>query len=337
MFDSSQSQIVYQYAKNFPNNTEIAIGLIIGESVKHIGIQRRNDSLVYVENRNSIFEIGSITKTFTSTMLANLVFNGKTNLMEPIKNILPIQMLQSSLNEKEVTLLHLANHTSGFPKEPDNINFDWTIPGSPYKFYDTALLYDYLSRRMQLLSTPGEKREYSNLGGGLLGHLLTLITKKSYENLLIELICKPLGMQNTFISLNSNRTYQLVSGRDRFGTIVKNWELNVLEGGGGIKSTAEDMVKYIHTHMTDTTFYPMTQQSTCKYTESNCAGLGWTWFESGRYKFVSATGGTGGYSCCVIFEKSTKKAIILLTNVSVFLAAKGDLISNLAIELHSSL
>ncbi len=335
--DSSRAQIVYKYAKNYPNGTEIAIAFVIGDSVRYYGIQRRNDSLVYVKNYMSAFEIGSITKTFTATMLAELVYSGKVDLNEPIKNILPIHMHQSSLSGKEVTLLHLANHTSGFPKEPGNLIFDWSIPGSPYKFYDTTKLYDYLSKRITLLSIPGEKREYSNLGGGLLGHLLTLLTGKSYENLLSEFICKPLGMKNTFVSLDSTETNKLIPGRDPNGNITHNWDLNVLVGGGGIKSSTEDMVKYLRAHMTDTTFYLMTQQPTIKYTENNFAGLGWTWFAIDNFKFVSATGGTGGYSCCVIFERGTKKAIVLLTNVSSFLASKDDSISNMSIELHKSL
>lgn len=83
---------------------------------------------------------------------------------------------------------------------------------------------------MTLQSTPGEKRVYSNLGGGLLGHLLTLITGKSYEDLLLESVCEPLGLHNTFVALNSERTQNLVLGRDPEGNVVPNWELNVLAG-----------------------------------------------------------------------------------------------------------
>ncbi len=335
--DSLQARSVFNYAQHFPNETEMAIAFVVGDSDKYFGIKRRNDSLVYIENSKSIFEIGSITKTFTATMLAKLVYEGKVDLNEPIKNILPVKLHQSALNGKEVTLLHLANHTSGFPKEPDNIGTNWAMPGSPYQSYDEANLYDYLSRRLTLQSTPGEKREYSNLGGGLLGHLLTLITGKSYEALLLESICKPLGLHRTFVAFDSERTRLLVPGRDPQGNVVPNWELNVLAGGGGIKSTAEDMAKYLRAHMTDTTYYFLNQQPTIKYTEHNGAGLGWAWYEDGSREFVSATGGTGGYSCCVIFERSTKTGIVLLTNVSAFLASKGDYISKLGIELHDSL
>jgi CubicO group peptidase (beta-lactamase class C family) len=144
-------------------------------------------------------------------------------------------------------------------------------------------------------------------------------------------------MHRTFVALDSERTRNLVPGRDPRGNVVPNWELNVLVGGGGIKSTAEDMVKYLRAHMTDTTYYLLTQQPTIKYTEHNSAGLGWAWYEDSNRKYVSATGGTGGYSCCVIFERSTRTGIVLLTNVSAFLASKGDYISKLGIELGNSL
>ena len=185
--DSSQAQTVYDRAKHFPNGTQISFCFMYGDSEKYIGIERRNDLLVYIDNSDSVFEIGSITKTFTGTMLAKLVLDGKVDLNEPIKNILPIPLNQSSLHGKEITLVQLANHTSGLPFDPGNVKDDKHHPFdpySPYKYYTQEKLYDYLSHQLVLQLTPGERRIYSNLGGGLLGHLLTLITGKPYEELL---------------------------------------------------------------------------------------------------------------------------------------------------------
>lgn len=89
--------------------------------------------------------------------------------------------------------------------------------------------------------------------------------------------------------------------------------------------------------MTDTTYYLLTQQPTIEYTDHNSAGLGWAWYTNGSKKFVSATGGTGGYSCCVIFERSTRTGIVLLTNVSALLASKGEYITKMCRELYDSL
>lgn len=90
--DSSQARAVFVRAQYFPNDTQFSICLTAGDSERYVGIQRRNDSLVYIENSDSVFEIGSITKTFTATMLAKLVYDGQVDLNEPIKNILPVQL-----------------------------------------------------------------------------------------------------------------------------------------------------------------------------------------------------------------------------------------------------
>lgn len=173
LLDSTQAQIIFNYSKNFPNGTQIAICIIDGDSERYAGILRRNDSLFYVNNRDSVFEIGSITKTFTGIMLAKLAYEGKVDINEPIKYILPVPMHQSSLNRKEITLLHLADHTSGLPFETGNVMNDDKHPYdkySPYRNYDTTRLYEYLSKQLVLQSTPGETRTYSNLGGGSSPH-----------------------------------------------------------------------------------------------------------------------------------------------------------------------
>ena len=95
-----------------------------------------------------------------------------------------------------------------------------------------------------------------------------------------------------------------------------------------------DMATYLRAHLTDTMYFYLTQQPTFKYTEYNTAGLGWAWYSHENIKFVDATGGTGGYSCCVIFERCTGTGIVLLTYVSAFLASKGDYIVKMARALY---
>ncbi len=131
MLDTSQAQYVFNFARRCPNETQISLCIVSGESEKYVGIVRRHDSLLYVDNCDSVFGIGSITKTFTGTMLAKLVYDGKADLNEPIKNLLPVHLNQSSLNGKEITLVDLANHTSGLPFEPANVRDDQEHPYNP--------------------------------------------------------------------------------------------------------------------------------------------------------------------------------------------------------------
>ena len=339
--DSSQAENVYRYARHFPNGTQLSICIIKGDSEKYVGIERRNDSLAYIENSDRVFEIGSITKTFTGIILAKLVYEGKVNPNEPIKNLLPIPLKQSSINGEEITLVNLANHTSGLPFEPgdvkeDNISYDRY---NPYRFYSIEKLYNYLSNKMVLQSIPGKKRTYSNLGFGLLGHILTLITGKSYEQLLLETICDPLKMGNTFITFNDERKRLLVQGRDEKGNPLKFDEGNMTAflSAGGIKSTAKDLVKYLRANMDDTTYFRLAQKKTIDYNEHFTGSLGWAPYNENGKSHVGAFGGTGGYTSGFIFEPNDRVGIVVLTNVSAFLASQGNYTEGLCRALYDPL
>ncbi len=323
--DSSQAEIVYSYARHVPNGTQLSLCIIVGASEKYIGVLRRNDSLVYLDNRDSVFEIGSITKTFTGTILANLVYQGNVNVHEPIKNLLPVRLNQSSLNGKEITLVDLATHTSGIPFEPDNVKSDSTHafdPLSPYRYYTTEKLYGYLSTHLVLHSTPGEQRTYSNLGFGVLGTILTAMTEKSYETLLAESVCAPLGMQQTFVELTAERARMMVRGRDPDGRILplSVGDCGALTGAGGIKSSVKDLVKYLRANLTDTTYFALAQSSMKDYDSHFTGGLGWGTYSDRGLHHVGAFGATGGYTSGIIFERKCRVGIILLTNVSALLA-----------------
>lgn len=342
LLDSSRAQAVFDRAQHFPNGTQIALCFIIGDSEQYVGIERRNDSLVYIDNSDSVFEIGSITKTFTGTILAKLVRDGKVDINEPIKNILPIHLNQSSLHGKEITLVQLANHTSGLPFEPGNVKNDKNHPFdpyNPYKYYTLEKLYDYLSHQLVLELTPGEKRIYSNLGGGLLGHILTLITGKSYEELLNETICKPLDLHHTFTTLTDERIRQMVQGRDSQGQPLPfgDGDCGALIGAGGIKSSVKDLVKYLKANMTDTTYFYLAQKTTKVFDEHFSGSLGWGTYSVYGKHHVSAFGGTPGYTSGVMFERNARVGIVMLTNVSAYLASKGDYTDGLCKALYEQL
>jgi len=342
ILDSAQAEVVYKYAQHFPNGSQLSICIITPDSEKFAGVLRRNDSLVYINNSDSIFEIGSITKTFTGAILAKLLLDGKVNLNDSIQKFLPVKMKQSSLNGEEIKIVNLANHTSGFPREPEDVNESQDSiynPYDPYGSYNVNKLYNYLSNKLVLNSTPGEKREYSNLGFGLLAHLLTLITGKSYEQLLKEYITEPLGMNNTFIKLKGHET-KMVRGRNEKGEPLPYFECDspAILGAGGIKSSAKDIIKYIRANISDTTYFYLAQQSTKKYTEFLTQGLGWATFNApDSFHHVSASGATSGYTCCLIFERNVKVGVVVLTNVSAFLAAKGNYTEGLCRWLYDPL
>src|SRR5262249_20556032 len=144
-------------------------------------------------DEDTIFEIGSITKVFTGLLLAEMVERGLVKLDDPIQKYLPVPVPQ------EITLLHLATHTSGLPCDPPG----WKPRNNnnPFADYGTKELYAFLSS-WRLEREIGTRYSYSNLGMGLLGHLLSLRVNMSFEDLVTRRICDPLGMDDTRIHLS---------------------------------------------------------------------------------------------------------------------------------------
>jgi len=340
--DSSQAAAVLRSARWCPEGTEIAIGLVGGDSTRYAGILRRNDSLVYIDNSDSVFEVGSITKTFTGTMFAKLMRDGIVRPGDPVQKYLPVTLRESGKNGREMTLLDLAEHTSGLPFEPTNLKgiagrpFD---PYSPYSNYTTTLLYEYLSGSLILQYTPGERRTYSNLGGGLLGHILTLATGKTYEQLLGETICVPLGMRSTFVEPAPGKERLMVHGRDARGGVLPpgGGDCGALTGAGGIRSSVRDLIRYIRANMTDTTFFALAQRPTRTFDAHLCGSPGWAPYCEGEFRHMGAFGATGGFTCGLIFERRLRVGVVVLTNVSAFTAMEHKPAESLCRALYDPL
>lgn len=262
-------------------------------------------------NKKSVFEIGSVSKTFTALLLADLVQQGKVKLEDPIDLYFPDSIRIPDYYGRKITFVDLATHTSGLPREP--INFNPTDLNNPYEDQDVQKLYSGLKNYQ--LKRGANKYEYSNLGVELLGQSLALISGKSFEEMLQEVICKPLQMKGTGTTNNSPF---LTTGH--MGTIpVSHWDLNALAPAGGIRSNAEDLVKYVKAQMglLNSNLYPamaLTQQPRSVIWKDNKIGLIWNITNVDVDEVISHSGATGGYRAFIGFSRKKNKAIILLNN-----------------------
>ncbi len=313
--DKEQAQLIFNHAKSFPNHTQLSIALIKKDKIDFIGIKRTNDTITFIENYKNVFEIGSITKVFTATLLSNFVKDQKLNLEDNIQDDIDFKI---NINQV-ITFKELANHTSGLPRLPSNLDLQKIDQDNPYKDYDIEQLKEYLTSEINLNQEPGTKYEYSNLGAGILGFELSKIANSSYEHLLQEKIFKKYKMFNT-TSKRENIQSTLIKGLNPDGEISPNWDFDVLAGGGAIFSSVEDLSKFALAQFDDKNEeLIITQQPTFKVNENMSIGLAWHLLSmKNGDKLIWHNGGTGGYTSSMALNLEDKNGIIILSNVSAF-------------------
>ncbi len=265
----------------------------------------------------SVFEIGSISKAFTGILLADMVQRGKLKLDDPVGKFLPKDVKMPGRGGKQITLLNLTQHTSALPRLPSNMNA--ADPKNPYADYTIEMMYEFLSGH-ELERDIGEKAAYSNLGAGLLGHALALKAGKSYEELMIERIAKPLGMKDTRIALTEDMKKRLATGHNQGGEPTSNWDIPALAGAGAIRSTVDDMIIFMQANLglKKSKLSKAMQASHGNRTDFSVenmeVGLGWIVSNTDQGDIIWHNGGTGGYRTFCGFDKEKKRGVVVLTN-----------------------
>jgi len=266
---------------------------------------------------DTVFEIGSITKVFTTLLLAEMVTRGEVALDDPVAKYLPGKGAIPSRNEKQITLLDLATYTSGLPRLPDGIE---NTSENPYAAYTIAQLYAFLSN-YTLRFDPGTHYEYTNLGFGLLGHVLALRASASYEELVVSRICAPLGLEDTRILLNTSMRERLAQGHLSNLKPTSNWDFPTLPGAGALRSTANDLVKFVRANRLSGTGAPLRAAmdmllQTRRPTDIPDTEISLGWFIRTRYndEMIWKIGRTGGYTAFAGFSNRLKSGAVVLSN-----------------------
>lgn len=325
----NQSKLIHKAFELFPVNTEIAFGFIHNGQVTYSGFVKNSNELEPIKNEQSVFEIGSISKVFTSTILANAILEEKVKIKESVNEHLNFKVH----NDYEFSMMQLANHTSGLPRMPGNFIFNSSDPSNPFKDYGEKALREFLELYIKLPDKRNVKYEYSNLGAGLLGYALTNIYDKGYEALLLEKVFKKYEMFNSTTKAEK-LTSLLVQGLDNKGKPTSNWDLNILVGAGGVLSNVEDMSKFILAQFNNANKeLLLTRKETYSINDDMAVGLGWhIKKESNTKRLVWHNGATGGYRSCMVLDIENKNGIVILSNVSGFHESGGK-IDKLAFDL----
>jgi CubicO group peptidase (beta-lactamase class C family) len=316
-YNFSADSSILAFFDNLPDSTELSIGFYDNGNVEFLGIAKINGELRQVDNKEGIFEIGSISKVFTSLLLAQFSTSGKLTLNDPLQDHLdfPLNPGDRGFDPNEVTLVQLSNHTSGLLRLPGDMLFSADMDASnPYANYTKEDLEEHYKTNFYRQTAAGKVYNYSNLGAGILGYVLEKKAGKSYDALLHAGVLDPLFMESTGCFIKDSS--RLVSGRDLNGR-VKNWDFGSLKGAGAIKSTATDMVKFLEMNIkTADPAYLMMRDSTFKVNDRMNVGLAWHLIKEAEEELLFHNGGTGGYSSSLVIDVSNQRGIIILSNMS---------------------
>ncbi len=291
-----------------------------------LGVIDRGKTTIYTAGRlgpggappdiDSVFEIGSVTKTFTAGLLALMVARGEVKLRDPIEGYLPHNVHAPAFEGRSITLLDLAEQRSGLPRDAANFT-------NAHAGYTEAQLFTFLSS-FRLTRKPGTTFEYSNVGVGLLGDLLARRARVPYAELVRKRILVPLGMDASGIVVTPRALAHFAPGYTADGFPAQRFFLGALAGAGGMHASMRDMLTYLRAAMTDSrdqlhaamevAEQPRTPIRIGRFNEPLAIGLVWVTLVARGITWHN--GGTAGYHAFIGFRRQTGRGVVLLTNQS---------------------
>lgn len=306
--------VAQNYLKN-PANSSLSIGISDGVHTETYFYGETIKGTHQLPDGNSLYEIASISKTFTGLLLAHAVNTGKLRLDDDIRKYLPGSYPNLQYKGTPIKIVNLSNHTATFPHSPLDLekqpDYD---AANPYLNYSKAMIYKYL-HNFKPDTLPGLKATYSNLGFAILGTILENIYHQPIDELLRINITGPLKMNNTFFNIpTSNKNFLTTGYNEKTGTEVSHWNLKDFKAAGGLKSGINDMLLYLNANINEiNTDYTLTQKQTDDRGDFQ-KGLAWTLEPLINQQLIWHNGGTAGYRSFCGFIKNQQTGIVVLSN-----------------------
>jgi len=299
------SKIVHSYFKN-RNHLVLSIGVLNKDETASF-LYAGSDVSPEEENKPFIYEIGSISKLFTTTLLGEMIQDRILSENDSIGQYIP------KLSDKHpVTLKHLANHTSGLPalglrKSIANL-FSSKTPRDPYCLFSLNEVIQYFDKHPK---EPKLKFRYSNAGMGTLGNILATRLNTDYEQAIKKRVSERLGMKDTFITVPFEKQNRLLKGHDVKGKEQPPLVMNEFMGAGAVRSTLNDMLLFLKAHMnSESKAYQLTHQPSLEIVKNTSVGLGWILED----ETIWHNGSTQGFSSFLGFEKKRHIGVVILSN-----------------------
>ncbi|WP_216829765.1 serine hydrolase domain-containing protein [Alkalihalobacterium elongatum] len=272
-----------------------------------------------VDPDETLFRIGSVTKLFTATAIMQLVEQGLIDLEADVNEYLTHFQIDTR-HFQPIRVKHLLTHTPGF---------DEKIIGMAVEHYsDRQPLRDYLKENQPMvIREPGEYIQYSNYGMGILGLVIEEVSGLSYEQYIEDYILKPLGMNDTYVTMDEAVHDQLAREYFPMGDTFQEEPLYDFQypSAGSAIATADDMAKFMLLHLNEGTWYDTTilSEKTASLMHErqfsqnpNVQGFGYGFFErlQNSHRFLEHGGNTGGTNSMLIIDKERNLGIFTSNN-----------------------
>ncbi|HET8555559.1 MAG TPA: serine hydrolase domain-containing protein [Rhodanobacteraceae bacterium] len=303
-------------------NAGIAVAIVTPQGARHWFAGHLDGNLTRAPDADTAFEIGSITKTFTASLLVAMEREGLVDLDIPLDALLPEASRPGRQVPVPVTLESLATHCSGLPRLP----WSWRMsaamylsPKQPYRFISHAFLERWMrGRRIH----HGQRYRYSNLGYGVLGNVLADRAGSTYADVLQRFVLLPLGLGHTRVG---GANAKVAQPHTSCGHRVPPWSLRALAPAGGLHSTLNDMTRWLQANLDVRT--PL--DARLHEPRANSGGrhrsvaLGWHVDGEGDMRVVWHNGGTGGSRSLIAFAPARGTGIVMLSNSAASIDAWG--------------
>lgn len=304
----------------------LALGIVIGDSLVYArGYGLADRATGRRVQPGTVFQIGSTSKTFTSTLLGMLADRDLIELDAPITDYLPPDIGYPAAG-RVATVAEVATHTAGLPRDPPGLRR--AHGDAPVLAFTHFELYRAI-RQTRLVSDPGERWSYSNFGFAILGHALERVADRPYEVLLRRELFTPLGMHESTVTLWPR--YDTILARPyypnaRTGELddYTPWDPEAMSPAGGIASSVADLARYVRLHMRgrvggvellSAARLRELHAPRAPIDEGLSYGLGWFIRDAeGLGRIVEHGGEVDGYTSFLGFSPEREVGVILLAN-----------------------
>lgn len=311
--------VVHAAAKGFIYSSEncgLSIGVLYNGQRYYYNYGEVRRGSAQLPDKNTLYEIGSVTKTFCGLLLAAAVSEKKIALDDDIRMYLPGKYPNLPEGKEAIRIRHLANHTSGLPRVPENLN---AVPGydslNPYHSYSEELLLGYL-KTLHSGTPPGTTCNYSNYGMALLGYIVSRVYQQPFAELVEQKITTPALLKSTAVQLSPAQRIRLAQGYNNKGEETPHWDLNAFVAAGGLHADTDDLLSYLAYNRAEA--HPALRLAH-QVTFSERQKVGLAWFLSSTKAgntLVWHNGATFGFSSFCGYVQEKDMAISILANSS---------------------